>query len=351
MNVCVTKVEMCNHNERLIPGVVTLTFSNGEKATYERSGDETATASNQLAQFNQPNYDLPSEIIDKKTFEDLGANIAAQLRSLEKQYQSAKEEAERLFQLEKANINDYFERRCFANDQLYSTLSKQILGDYESLKKKIDGKKKALYDPAGRLKIMIEWLRVTEVKELRKAADMLELDADYIVKRVNSTENKWDCYLSHVQKKSADVCRNIKTELQKKGISSFIDKSADRIDKHGLVNGVVDSSLFILVMTTDYFDTPYCIFEYCIAVVAGMPMLILTESDQRYGGGPIGSFKLEGVFKHVLNHENIEIHRAYWDAFITRLHERIQETVKSGLERSIGNSLQTSEAICSSSNV
>jgi len=337
MNVCITNIAMCNQNERFIPGVVTLTFSNGEKATYERSGEEIATASNWLTQFNLPKYDLGDHIIVEKTFEDLRANIAAQLRSLDKQYNSAVAEAERLFQLEKANINDYFERRCFANDQLYSTISKQMLGGYEILKKTIAGEAKTLQDPAGRLKIMTEWLRETKVKELLQAAQMLELDGDYIVKSIISAESKSSCFLSHVQTKSADVCRNIKIAMEKKGISMIIDKSADSLNKHGLVNGITESSLFVLVMTTDYFDTPHCIFEYCIAVLAGMPMIILAESDTRYGGGSMGSFNLNGVFKHILNHEIIQIHRAYWDSFILRLYERIEGMIKSGSVRSMEN--------------
>jgi len=70
------------------------------------------------------------------------------------------------------------------------------------------------------------------------------------------------------------------------------------------------------------------VYEYCLAIVAQKPIIAVLESDARFGGGPVDSFNLEGIFKHVLSHEIIEIHRTYWDAFIKYLHQRIEMTLK-----------------------
>jgi len=109
----------------------------------------------------------------------------------------------------------------------------------------------------------------------------------------------------------------------------WFDKSADRLDNHGMIDGIVDSNLFSLVLTTDYFKRRYCVFEYCIAIVAERPVITVAESDPRYGGGPLGSFNLHRLFKHILDHEVIEIHRTYWEGFISKLHTRIEKTIKS----------------------
>jgi len=323
MTIIVTNVGMFNHNERSIPGNVTLTFSNGQKVTYERSGQESSGERNLLSSFVQPRYCLTEEKSNDKSFDGLRSNYAIQLRSLEEQYKNAVTEAERLHVREKSNFEEYARRRDKANDQLYSTITKEMLENYRSLKNEIDSKSMNLDKPAQRFKLMISWLQATKQSELLQVAQMLELEAGFFLKSTKTPEIKWDVFLSHVQKDSADACRNISDALQKKGISSWLDKSADKPDKRGMIDGIVNARIFILVITKDYFNRPYCVFEWCIAAIAEKPMITIAESDPRYGGGPIGSFELNEIFKDILNEEVIDIHRGYWDAFITKVYRRI----------------------------
>jgi len=321
MTIIVINVGMFSHNERSIPGNVTLTFSNGQKVTYERSGQESSGERNLLSSFVQPRYCLTEEKSNDKSFDGLRSNYAIQLRSLEEQYKNAVTEAERLHVREKSNFEEYARRRDKANDQLYSTITKEMLENYRSLKNEIDSKSMNLDKPAQRVKLMISWLRATKQSELLEAAQMLEWEASFFLKSTKTPENKWDVFLSHVQKDSADACRNISDALQKKGI--WLDKSADKPDKRGMIDGIVNARIFILVVTKDYFNRPYCVFEWCIAAIAGKPIITIGESDPRYGGGPIGSFELNDIFKDILNEEVIDIHRGYWDAFITKVYRRI----------------------------
>jgi len=321
MTIIVINVGMFSHNERSIPGNVTLTFSNGQKVTYERSGQESSGERNLLSSFVQPRYCLTEEKSNDKSFDGLRSNYAIQLRSLEEQYKNAVTEAERLHVREKSNFEEYARRRDKANDQLYSTITKEMLENYRSLKNEIDSKSMNLDKPAQRVKLMISWLRATKQSELLEAAQMLEWEASFFLKSTKTPENKWDVFLSHVQKDSADACRNISDALQKKGI--WLDKSADKPDKRGMIDGIVNARIFILVVTKDYFNRPYCVFEWCIAAIAGKPIITIGESDPRYGGGPIGSFELNDIFKDILNEEVIDIHRGYWDAFITKVYRKI----------------------------
>lgn len=325
MGVQVTNAGMYEHNESGIPGVVILTFDNGERISYNRSSEGSSIPGNRLIDFTKPKFHLIEEENNENSFEAMQANLEAQLCSLDKQYKAASEKAELLYLLDKTSIEDVFERRRSANEQLYSSLSKQMLGGYESLKKEINDKSESLKDPVKRFKMMTQWLRGTKVTELLQAAQLMELSGDYILERVKSPERKWDCFLSHAQKDSADICRSIKDSLETKGISTWLDKCADNTDNNGMVDGIVNSNSFVLVLTKDYFKRRYCVFEYCVAAVACKPLITVTETDQRYGGQPITSFALSGLFKHVQKNE-LEIHRTYWESFISKLHERIEET-------------------------
>jgi len=325
MGVQVTNAGMYEHNESGIPGVVILTFDNGERISYNRSSEGAAIPGNRLIDFTKPKFHLIEDENDENSFEALQANLEAQLAALDKQYKAASEKAELLYLLDKTSIEDVFERRRSANEQLYSSLSKQMLGGYEKLKKEINSKCESLKDPGKRFKMMTKWLRETEVSELLQAAQTLELAGDYMLERLKSPERKWDCFLSHAQKDSADICRSMKDSLEAKGISTWLDKCADNTDNNGMVDGIVNSNSFVLVLTKDYFTRRYCVFEYCVAVVAGKPLITVTETDPRYGGQPSTSFELNGLFKHVQK-DQVEINRTYWDGFISKLHAKIEET-------------------------
>merc|ERR1719334_2678557 len=92
-----------------------------------------------------------------------------------------------------------------------------------------------------------------------------------------------------------------------------------------MIDGVVNSSLFTIVLTKEYFSRAYCVFEYFIAVIAGKPIIAVSETDSRHGGGSIESFHFSEMFKHILKHEIIEINRSYWDAFIAKLYSKIKK--------------------------
>ena len=140
-----------------------------------------------------------------------------------------------------------------------------------------------------------------------KAAKILESETEHIRKTVQCSELKYDCFLSHVQKISGDVSRNIRDSLTKNGMNVWYDKEAERLDNLGMIDGVVNSSVFIIVLTNEYFERPFCLFEYCVAVVAGKSMITvlfgLNPPPYRF----FGLLTSGGVFKeHFLKIVNLD---------------------------------------------
>jgi len=322
------KVDMDDYDERSIPRVVTLTFTNGDICSYVKSGIEQANPigrNNKLANFTPRRYDLRNQKMGEKTFEAIFKNCEAKLAALDRHYKSNFEEAEQLYTEEIENIRALYD----ANEQLWGRLSKGMYREYYNFKKQIYSRIEALKVPEERLRTMVQWLRDTKVGGLLNAAEMLESEASYITQRIHSPQMKHDIFLSYyAQRHSTDATRNIKESLEKKGINIWFDKSVKRLDKHGIIDGIVDSRLFTIFLTREYFKRPHCLFEYCIAAVLGKKVITVYEPKPSHGGGPIKSFKLPELFKHIMNHELLELSRTYWEYFITILHLRIKKTAK-----------------------
>jgi len=331
MSLCVSSTSFSKHNEEGIPGQIVLTLNSGEKVYFERSGIESLR--NKLASFRQPKPDL-EEKLEEQAFWALQTNFDHQLLSLDQEYQASMKEAQRLYDLEKLNILNYAVQKGKENDQLYTYVSKEMLGNYMRSKKHIESKAVIQQPPEERLKIMIDWLKKTEESELLEATQMIEFESEYILERVNAHESKCDCFLSNVNEKSPDVGRKIADTLEKKRISIWRDKEPVRLDKHAVIEGIVDSEVFVIILTEDYFRRPHCVFEYCVAVLAGRPVITVTECDSRSVGSPTGSCELNERFKHnLLNQEVIEINMGDWKAFTLKLHERIQSMIESNAKK------------------
>ena len=105
----------------------------------------------------------------------------------------------------------------------------------------------------------------------------------------------------------------------------------DRLDARGMIKGVFDCKEFILVMTHDYFDRKYCVFEFLIAMAFKKPITMLLEIDTRFGGTTIEkmSKELPRLYCDILvKHEIVEINRVLFDAFVDRVGKRLQRPRK-----------------------
>jgi len=334
MSLLVTNVGMEDHDQLSIPKIVHLTFSNGWKVTYQRKSEEYSgmTSKSEKLSEREPKFDLGDEKVDDCTFKALHNNYERRLALLNEQHKDAFDEAERIFAKEKEDFNELCKRQSELLDGVKGERIKEISRTYQKLKKTLDARMEALNDPKVRLKILKDWLTDTELKVFLDVAQMIESHSGHIIDTINVSEKEtpeieWDCFLSHVQKFSADMARNLSDTLQKEGINAWYDKDMNRLDSHVMIAGVVNSYLFVPILTTDYFTRPFCLLELCVALLARKPIIIVREADPRFGGGHLCSFTVPKLFRHIMQHEIIEINRDYWKAFIKKLTKRMRDAL------------------------
>merc|ERR1719184_363685 len=101
--------------------------------------------------------------------------------------------------------------------------------------------------------------------------------------------------------------------------------SASKLDAQGMIEGVINSKIFTVVLTKRYFERQYCLFEYSIAVIAGKPILAIYETDERLEGGRLDEFNIPKVFKQtMMNHEIIQVNRRQWSSFFSLFQQAIK---------------------------
>jgi len=86
----------------------------------------------------------------------------------------------------------------------------------------------------------------------------------------------------------------------------------------------VDSCCFAIILTTNHFQNPSCVFQYFVSVVSGKTVLPAYELDPSCDGGNLKYYELPSMFQHILKGELIQVNRTYWEPFITILHKRIR---------------------------
>jgi len=146
---------------------------------------------------------------------------------------------------------------------------------------------------------------------------MLESEAEYIIKKVQSPKLNYHVFLSCIQKNSKDITDS----LTKKGFRVNFNKPAEGLDNKGTIDGIVDSCSFAIILTTNYFKKPSLVFQYLISVVAAKPVIRAYEPNPCYDGGHLEAYTntLPSMFQHILKCKPLQMNRTYWEAFISKL--------------------------------
>ena len=113
VNALISAVEMEDYDTECIPAVVTLTFTTGQKVTYQLKNDQhynLAVQKNKSMDYIKPTIELVEQKTTDNTFEALFNQCARQLSVLNDQHKEAFEMAERLCAKEKEDVNDYCKR-------------------------------------------------------------------------------------------------------------------------------------------------------------------------------------------------------------------------------------------------
>jgi len=208
-------------------------------------------------------------------------------------------------------------------DCQYENWEKNLREGYRNQSKKLDILKGELENSKGRIRLVVQELEKTNLGEASSVIKMLELQTEFIQKTMKTVDLKFDTFLSHVQKSSADLCGRISDALPHVGLTCWYDMNASKLDMQGIIQGVLNSKVFTVVLTKNYFERQWCLFEYSIAILADKPMVGIYETDRRFEGGDLNEFNIPKQFKQFMNHEIIKIDRRRWRTFFSSFEEAI----------------------------
>eukprot|EP00935_MAST-01C_sp_MAST-1C-sp1_P001632 g1632.t1 len=88
---------------------------------------------------------------------------------------------------------------------------------------------------------------------------------------------------SHCQGTGGDQANAIYLELERMGFTVWYDNRADDLTKEGMLKGIERAAAFILFLSVDVLNRPYCQMEIRHALALKKPMVLLHESDARFG--------------------------------------------------------------------
>jgi len=175
-----------------------------------------------------------------------------------------------------------------------------------------------------------------------RGVEIMEKQVSYIEKLKTAPQDhhkNHDGFLSHVQRRHGDFCRSVAFALKEKEVSCWYDKNAKRLDMRGMIEGVAKSNEFVMFIVREYFDRPYCVFEYLVAQAFGKSVTIVLEGDHEKGGLEVKDLGkvVPKLFLQKIDLENgvISLNRAYFDDMVLRIAKRIvrHRTPKSNFEK------------------
>jgi len=296
------------------PITIVITFSSGDEASYLRKEGGFEEEKSQSLTKTLPKYDFGEFNPNESDLRAQYAVCTKTLRKMMRKFKSSLREASEL--REKAQIE---------LDRQYENWERILRNDYINQKKKWQNLKRKLEASEGRLQMVVKQLKETNLEIAPAVIKMLQNEAEFIAKRMELIDLKFETFLSHVQKPSGDLCGRLSDSLTSAGITSWYDMSASKLDAQGMIEGVINSKIFTVVLTKRYFERQYCLFEYSIAVIAGKPILAIYETDERLEGGRIDEFNIPKVFKQTLmNHEIIKVNRRPWRSFFSLFEQAIK---------------------------
>jgi len=180
----------------------------------------------------------------------------------------------------------------------------------------------------GRIRMVAKKLEKSNLEKAPSVISMLGLEAEFIAKMMKTVDLKFDTFLSHVQKSSADLCGRLSDALSHSGLTPWFDMNASKLDTRGIIEGVLNSKVFTVVLTKGYFERKWCLFEYSIALLANKPMVGIYEADSRFEGGELNDFNIPKQFNQFMSHEIIKIDRRRWNSFFSSFEQALKERQK-----------------------
>jgi len=131
-------------------------------------------------------------------------------------------------------------------------------------------------------------------------------------------ENLWDMFLSHCQAEAGQQTAILADQLELRGLNSWFDqwnmKGSEAtgvidVTKAGMMKGVQQSAVFVLVLTKSVFTRPFCRLEIITAIKAGKPIVTVMETDPRFDPIDFSTIKqgVPGGFHKIIDRITSEV--------------------------------------------
>ncbi|EFJ43194.1 hypothetical protein VOLCADRAFT_96659 [Volvox carteri f. nagariensis] len=135
---------------------------------------------------------------------------------------------------------------------------------------------------------LIVWLKPGErgtTVDLRRFTAVVDKMANPAF--IKSADGSWDIFLSHFQGNAGNTVMSLKALLESAspGLRCWLDKDEDATEA-GMRRGVAGSKYYLVFLTKGVFTRPFVQLEAREALALGKPVILVHETDQRFGAAP-----------------------------------------------------------------
>eukprot|EP00942_MAST-04A_sp_MAST-4A-sp1_P009371 g9371.t1 len=93
---------------------------------------------------------------------------------------------------------------------------------------------------------------------------------------------KYHMFISHMQGESSGEIGTLYNALVRLGIHVWRDMSQKNIDANSMIQGVMDSDAFVVMLTNSYMSRRYCLLEFATALLFNKPIIVIVEENPMF---------------------------------------------------------------------
>lgn len=101
--------------------------------------------------------------------------------------------------------------------------------------------------------------------------------------RPPGTHTTWEFFVSHVQRESGGCATAMVAELERMNKTSWLDVNMNDQSEGAMIEGVMFSDAFILILTDGYFQSEYCKKELTAAMDNGKKVILCHPEGTNVG--------------------------------------------------------------------
>ncbi len=93
---------------------------------------------------------------------------------------------------------------------------------------------------------------------------------------------KYHMFISHSQAEASGEVGTLYNALARLGIHVWRDMSQKNIDANSMIQGVIDSDVFVVMLTNSYMSRWYCLLEFATALLFDKPIMVIVEENPMF---------------------------------------------------------------------